>query len=151
MHMAPVVLAFTLAAVEPLKDDEFLLAHLSRFPPADVVESWLDFARQRDEWLRAQMKLNPGSEEIHNWYKAHCDFYRHWLWLSCAQNANKMLSNRLENLNNLESYLSSDNWCSGRMPVPNFSHFRQWKPSPTELNFLDGLMHRPIWAKWDHA
>jgi hypothetical protein len=151
MHIASVALAFSLAAVEPLNVDQFLLARLTRFPPADVVESWLDFARQRDLWLRAQMKLNPGSEEIHNWYKAHRDYFRHWLWLSCAQNANKMLNNRLENLNNLEFYLSSHNWCSGRMPEPNFSHFKQWKPSPAELRFLHSLMHPPFCAKCDHA
>jgi hypothetical protein len=110
MHVASIVLAFSLTTYDPLAGE------LARFPPPEIVRANIEFNRAHSAWLEA----NEGRLlHYEKWLLENKIFGYCWDLLSIAQDAKLDLVDREESLRELRRILRVTNFYLGRMPPPS--------------------------------
>jgi len=106
MHVASIVLAFSLATYDPLAGD------LARFPPPEVVSANWEFNRAHGVWLEERF-----SQPYYlNWWQENFNLGRTWELLVVAQAKNLGVEKREDALMEL---LGTTNFYLARMPPPS--------------------------------
>ena len=112
MHVASIVLAFSLATDDPLAGE------LARFPPLEVVRANIEFNQAHSNWLEANVeRLLPF--DYRNWFAENLDLGDCWLVLSLAQRKECELEKREAALIRLKEILGTTNFFLGNMPPPS--------------------------------
>lgn len=112
MHVASIVLAFSLATNDPLAGE------LARFPPPEIVRGNLEFNQAHSNWLEASAeRLWPFNYTV--WFGENLNLGYCWELLCLAQRKECELEKREAAFNMLKEILGTTNFFLGNMPPPS--------------------------------
>jgi hypothetical protein len=112
MHVASIVLAFSLANLDPLAGE------LARFPPPEIVSANIQLNRAHSGWLEAnEERLLP--YDYDNWFGENLNLGHCWKVLSFAQRKECEPEKREAALIELKRILGTTNFFLGIMPPPS--------------------------------
>jgi hypothetical protein len=113
MHVASIVLAYSLATYDPLA------GALARFPPPEVVRANIEFNQAHSAWLEAN-EARLSRCNYNNWCLENDELGNCWRLLSEAQwDKERELVDREEALMELKQILGTTNFYLGSMPPPS--------------------------------